>query len=230
MEKSYDVADSSDWLSTPLAPLSAVESGLRCQVCKDFYNTPMMTSCSHTFCSLCIRRCLTSDGKCPSCRTPDQELRLRRNWAIEELVTAFQAARPSILKLGEEVKRIEAGGTIVGGHGRKRKLEEVELEMRDGGSDRITRSRSKRSPTVTQDMGGDAQADKTMGHRDSARGQDELKSVVSWSDSRTEENLSACPICGEEMKLEEVFPHLDIHQDGESSKSPRKPARSSLNR
>ena len=103
MDNSYNITDSSDWLNTPVASLRSVEAALRCQVCKDFYNTPMLTTCCHTFCSLCIRRCLTGDGKCPTCRSSDQEIRLRRNWAVEELVDAFTAARPSILKLGQDL-------------------------------------------------------------------------------------------------------------------------------
>ena len=44
------VPDSTDWLATPLAALAPLESALRCQVCKDFFNTPMMTSMkSHDF-------------------------------------------------------------------------------------------------------------------------------------------------------------------------------------
>ncbi|EQL03869.1 zinc finger domain-containing protein [Ophiocordyceps sinensis CO18] len=74
-----DVPDSTDWLGTPLSGLAAVEAALRCQVCKDFYKTPMLTSCSHTFCSLCIRRALSNDGKCPVCRASEQELKLRSN-------------------------------------------------------------------------------------------------------------------------------------------------------
>ena len=94
-----DVADPSDWLNSSIPKIAPVESALRCQVCKDFFDTPMITSCSHTFCSLCIRRCLTSDGKCPVCRSPDQELRLRRNWTVEELVDAYRVARPSLSSL-----------------------------------------------------------------------------------------------------------------------------------
>lgn len=96
---SLDIPDPSDWLKSTAPKLAPVESALRCQVCKDFFDTPMITSCAHTFCSLCIRRCLTSDGKCPACRAPDQELRLRRNWTVQEVVDAFQAARPSLTSL-----------------------------------------------------------------------------------------------------------------------------------
>lgn len=99
MDNIPELLDSSDWLQTTLPHLTPLESGLRCQVCKDFYDTPMITSCSHTFCSLCIRRCLTNDGKCPVCRSPDQEIRLRRNWSVQEIVDAFRHARPNLILL-----------------------------------------------------------------------------------------------------------------------------------
>lgn len=99
MDCIYDFSDPSDWLNTPVASLGPLEMALRCQVCKDFYVTPMITSCSHTFCSLCIRRCLTNDGKCPVCRRTDQELRLRPNCVVEELVDTFKLNRPSFLRL-----------------------------------------------------------------------------------------------------------------------------------
>lgn len=95
----HDVPDSTDWLTTPLTALAAVESALRCQICKDFYKTPMITTCCHTFCSLCIRRALSNEGKCPLCRASEQELKLRSNWAMEEAVQAFINARPATLEL-----------------------------------------------------------------------------------------------------------------------------------
>lgn len=101
MDDSSAVSDSTDWLQTATPQLAQFEAALRCQVCKDFYDTPMITSCSHTFCSLCIRRCLTTDGKCPLCRAPDQELRLRRNCTVEELVEVFKTARPALILLGK---------------------------------------------------------------------------------------------------------------------------------
>jgi E3 ubiquitin-protein ligase RAD18 len=117
-DNAADLHDSTDWLITPLPALRAVEAALRCQVCKDLYTTPMITSCSHTFCSLCIRRCLTHDGKCPACRASDQEMRLRQNWAVGELVEAFKKARPEILEfVTRPVQRSSSP---------KRKLDEVE--------------------------------------------------------------------------------------------------------
>lgn len=100
MDNLSGLSDPSDWLETSLPQLVSLESVLRCRVCKDFYETPMITSCSHTFCSLCIRRCLTNDGICPVCRCPDQEIRLRRNWSVQEAVEIFRHARPTLIELG----------------------------------------------------------------------------------------------------------------------------------
>jgi E3 ubiquitin-protein ligase RAD18 len=110
-DESFEVLDSTDWLATPLPKLSAVEAALRCQVCKDFYTSPMITSCSHTFCSLCIRRALSENGLCPGCRTPDQELRLRFNSTVYDMVEAFKAARPEVLEYTKERPRIPARST-----------------------------------------------------------------------------------------------------------------------
>jgi E3 ubiquitin-protein ligase RAD18 len=147
-DDAYSLPDSTDWLATPLPSLAAVDSALRCQVCKDFYTTPMITSCSHTFCSLCIRRSLTHDGKCPACRANDQEMKLRQNWAMEELVDAFKKARPAVLEFATRpVERILSP---------KRKREEAE----DGNSPLRKRTRSGRripgaSQTVVYDSDGD---------------------------------------------------------------------------
>ena len=153
MDISFDVPDPSDWLDTSVKQLAPVEKALRCQVCKDFFDTPMITSCSHTFCSLCIRRCLTNDGKCPACRTMDQELRLRRNWTVQEIVDAFKLARPAILQLGQTTVTTSRGSGPING---KRKLantdieglgsEEEEEAEGEGKHERRTRSQKRRSP------------------------------------------------------------------------------------
>lgn len=96
-----DVPDSTDWLGTPLPGLMQVEQAFRCHVCKDFYSSPMITSCNHTFCSICIRRCLSVDGKCPLCRALDQESKLRGNWALREAVDAFVKSRASVLRFAK---------------------------------------------------------------------------------------------------------------------------------
>jgi E3 ubiquitin-protein ligase RAD18 len=146
MDSSFSVPDPSDWLQTPVSLLGPVESALRCQVCKDFFNTPMITSCSHTFCSLCIRRCLTTDGRCPSCRAQDQEIKLRPNPIVQELVDTFQVARPVILQLGEAAKNNKSNAA----KGKsKRKLSDTDIGKEDcdksGGQERRTRLQHRKT-------------------------------------------------------------------------------------
>jgi E3 ubiquitin-protein ligase RAD18 len=110
------ISDSTDWLSTPVSGLATVESGLRCRVCRDFYKTPMLTSCLHTFCSVCIRRALANDGKCPACRAPEQEYKLRWIGALDDVVDAFVKVRSTVLSLAKAGNEEEAQSP-------KRKLE-----------------------------------------------------------------------------------------------------------
>jgi len=141
-DESFEVQDSTDWLATPLPKLSAVEAALRCQVCKDFYSSPMITSCSHTFCSLCIRRALSENGLCPGCRTPDQELRLRFNNTVYDMVETFKAARPEVLEYTKERPIIPARSASP-----KRRRELSEL---DGAEDGPSAKRTRSSRRVAQ--------------------------------------------------------------------------------
>lgn len=151
--ESFDLPDSTDWLDTPLSLLAPLESSLRCQICKDFYDTPVITSCSHTFCSLCIRRFLSVEGKCPICRSQDQELKLRGNWVVQELVEQFKNARESVLTLArKEAARLARGYDEISQPSlKKRKLSQVDeqdgaVAEEDAASPRMrTRSRSQRA-------------------------------------------------------------------------------------
>ena len=144
MNDLFDIEDPSDWLQTSTPLIATIDAASRCQVCKDFYDTPMITSCSHTFCSICIRRCLTNDGKCPACRAPDQELRLRRNWTVQELVDGFKAARPALLNLGKTLTT--ANGEVKDARD-KRKAEDLEGEEIDEVHRHLAQRRKTRSNT-----------------------------------------------------------------------------------
>lgn len=214
--KAFTIADSTDWLGTALADFAPLESALRCQVCKDFFDTPMMTSCSHTFCSLCIRRCFAADGRCPTCRATDQDSKLRRNWTAQELVDTFQRARPSALELarrGAAETGPESGSGAKKARGRgsekKRKLDEIQ-DSEDGGDlseeeaerrpVRKTRTQPRRSATSSRtpeiiDLEDDGDGDFVAEEED--------------EEAQPNDGLVACPMCNKRMKEEAVFSHLD---------------------
>ncbi|OHE94040.1 DNA repair protein rad18 [Colletotrichum orchidophilum] len=205
-----DVPDSTDWLSTPLPALSAVEASLRCQVCKDFFKTPMLTSCCHTFCSLCIRRALSNDGKCPLCRASDQELKLRSNWSLEEVVESFVKARKDTLHFARTAGQGQRGSN---GNAAKRRLVE------EGGEQQPETKRLRSSARLSRTRSGQAAAapvreDDEAEQMDQAQEDDETEDA----DFTPDDGLVPCPICSSRMKEAQVFRHLDTC-DG--SKSPR---------
>ncbi|KAK2627807.1 hypothetical protein QTJ16_002453 [Diplocarpon rosae] len=179
--------DSTDWLDTPLRSLSAVDSALRCQVCKDFYQTPMITSCSHTFCSLCIRRCLSNDGQCPACRTKDQELKLRNNTVVEDLVEAFRKGRPDVLEFARRPAAEERGPSP------KRRRELVE----SGDEEEAPKKRTRTSG-------------RTAGKRAPPRSQTMIEDTDEEDEDYVPENgFVLCPICQNEVKETTINAHID---------------------
>ncbi|CAD6448748.1 7636299b-5a21-4a8c-93aa-7f2d6bd87c5e [Sclerotinia trifoliorum] len=191
-DDSFDIADSTDWLGTPLSQFADVDSLLRCQVCKDFFTTPMITSCSHTFCSLCIRRCLNNDSKCPTCRSNDQEIKLKPNAAIEDLVEAFKRARPAALELA---RRPAVESTVTSP---KRKREILDLCGLDEQVNKKTRASSRQAARRLE----------------SAEAAEASKDVIVMDDGENDadfipdDGLTACPVCNRRMTAKSVEAHI----------------------
>ncbi|KAJ1732509.1 E3 ubiquitin-protein ligase rad18 [Coemansia biformis] len=89
--------DPSDWPAEHTG-LRDLDQLLRCPICKEYFTTAMAAaSCGHTFCSLCVRRCLTQETKCPSCRAPLTESDLHPSRLIDSLLRAFVGGRQRLL-------------------------------------------------------------------------------------------------------------------------------------
>ena len=222
MPEQYEVTDSTDWLPTPLSSLAQLESSLRCQVCKDFFTTPMITSCSHTFCSLCIRRYLSQEGKCPACREPDQEIKLRRNWVVEELVTNFTASRKGLLEFAQNAA--QSGGDANAESQRPKKRRKMEPPATNGVERRSTRSQSRRAdisdsqqsevspPEVILDSEDEGSVYEDTGASSPRRPPKPAQEPHEPNDGRV-----ACPCCHRRMKESQINAHLDKCIAGDSS-------------
>ncbi|KAH7395151.1 hypothetical protein DE146DRAFT_615575 [Phaeosphaeria sp. MPI-PUGE-AT-0046c] len=190
MDTTFDLPDSTDWLKTSLPAFEPLEAALRCEVCKEFLSNPVITLCSHTFCSICIRRCIASDGKCPSCKTACSSDKLLPNIAVREVVMRFQEARAKALDMARADKEDNESASK-----KKRKLDETDIE--DGEPVRQTRSRQARSKS-SRDAGlEDAPIEVADSEED---GDDDFLPV----------GMAKCPICTTAMKAEQVYNHLDI--------------------
>lgn len=198
MDGVFDIADSTDWLNTPLKDLAPLENALHCQVCKEFINTPMITSCSHTFCSRCIRTSLSGDGKCPACRAPDQASKLRNNWALQEIVGMFMEARPAVLQVARKEQEAAATQTRRPGK-RKRVIVDPDNMVPEENDGRTTRSQARRIAASQEDII----------EIDDADGDADFEPELDPDDGKVE-----CPLgCGKRMKMEQVEPHLDRCED-----------------
>ena len=203
MDGAFDIPDSTDWLNTPLRDFSTLENALHCQICKEFYDTPMITSCSHTFCSKCIRTCLSTDGKCPACRAADQASKLRNNWALQEVVAAFLAARPTALHVARKEKEQSEEAAKRPGKRKRAVLDAHADDVVEVENDvRTTRSKSRRVAASQNSQTEPIEIDDTDGDDDFEPG------------SVPGDGLVDCPLgCGKRMKIQAVDPHLDRCED-----------------
>ncbi|KAI0508687.1 hypothetical protein F5B22DRAFT_387534 [Xylaria bambusicola] len=206
------VADSTDWLSTPLSGLSAVEAALRCQVCKDFYKTPMLTSCNHTFCSLCIRRALSTAGKCPLCRASEQEMKLRSNWSMEEVVAAFTQTRSAVLDFATRPPPREDMS--------KRKADDM-VAIEDGGEEEDMTPSSQRSSKRLRSSARLSKTRSMAATAEIARQESHIPDPEpEQPEPEPDDGLVACPICWRRMKAILVDKHIDTTCPGEPQPQP----------
>ncbi|XP_070559894.1 E3 ubiquitin-protein ligase RAD18-like [Ptychodera flava] len=88
----------SDW-PKELAELREIDSLLQCNICFSYIETAMiLPTCSHNYCSLCIRKYLSYKSNCPTCNTPVLEPELRNNRVLDNLVKNFISVRKKLLK------------------------------------------------------------------------------------------------------------------------------------
>ncbi|BGP38070.1 E3 ubiquitin-protein ligase rad18 [Rhodotorula kratochvilovae] len=88
-------AASLDAASDFTAPtLAALDHSLRCPICAELFTAPViLTACSHSFDSRCLRHYLASNKRCPSCLQETTEDRIRVNLALQGTVAAWKDAR-----------------------------------------------------------------------------------------------------------------------------------------
>ncbi|KAK9386113.1 hypothetical protein V1515DRAFT_616828 [Lipomyces mesembrius] len=233
-----EISDPSDWTGTRLPSLLMLDSSLRCRICKDFFKSPFMTECAHTFCSLCIRKCIASTPTseaacCPICRAPVLEIRLRRNQVVEDLVEWFENARAAIMTTAKEepvVITVPVASTVservssLERRGRKRRRDSVDEvpstsvspESGESALRRAARRGSRKvSYEVKLDIGDESEHEtapfdhgKEPDVRSSASSKGDSSFII-LDDDGNSEGLVPCPVCNVEMTSQEVQIHLD---------------------
>ncbi|CAK9795680.1 E3 ubiquitin-protein ligase RAD18 [Anthophora quadrimaculata] len=76
--------------------LKRIEDLLVCGICYEFMDTSVITSCSHNYCSLCIRKYLHYKTQCPACFTETFEKDLRKNKVLDEIISQFSQIKDKL--------------------------------------------------------------------------------------------------------------------------------------
>ncbi|KAH0364159.1 DNA repair protein rad18, partial [Aureobasidium melanogenum] len=149
----------------------------------------------------------------------DQASKLRRNWALEEVVGAFKTARTVALEIATKDKKEKEDAPT-------RLSKRRRTERHSGGSDltvRTTRSQSKRTQQVDQQP---ATFDGLNGEGSDGE-YTENGSTQPERQPTPDDGLVACPICQTRMKEEVVFNHIGTSACTSPSQQKRNPPRAS---
>ncbi|KAJ1723801.1 E3 ubiquitin-protein ligase rad18 [Coemansia erecta] len=234
MDSYYDLEDPSDWPAA-LPHLRELDQLFRCPVCKEYLDAPMVvTNCGHTFCSLCVRRCLTQETKCPSCRAPTTESELHPNRLVESLLREFRRGRPQLLST---IKAASKSQSVVG---RKRPRVSGNTADRDESISAETSKKYSAHVDLTasdiENIDGlsDMEMDGDASRHESASADDTDSDFVPETGSRRVTKRSpgkppqrkvttasvACPNCEQDVRQARINWHLDRCLAGLSTDDP----------
>jgi CHAT domain-containing protein len=91
-----------DWLgfTWPIKQISLHENNLMCPICHELLSSAMTFSiCSHTFCSLCIRRALEYRTSCPICNAAVSTSSMYNNHLVDRIIQTYVAMVPVLIDL-----------------------------------------------------------------------------------------------------------------------------------
>ncbi|KAG7213107.1 hypothetical protein KM043_002430 [Ampulex compressa] len=80
------------------AELKRIEELLICGICYEYMKTTVITSCSHNYCSLCIRKYLHYKTQCPTCFEQTFERDLRKNKVVDDIIGLFSHIKERLQK------------------------------------------------------------------------------------------------------------------------------------
>lgn len=180
--------------------LKDFDSLLRCHICKDILNIPVITPCSHTFCSVCIRDYLRNgnDENCPLCLNDLNDSLLRPELLLNEICKCYKMEIKSVI-----VNKLNFSNTTIADtedikpnkNSHKRKLGNSSNESFSLLKQQQTSKKPKMGPnnnTIIDMLSRKKQKSPNIAHN--------------LSDNNTKEK-SYCPICNNQFSLKYLQEH-----------------------
>ncbi|KAI8375095.1 hypothetical protein EDC96DRAFT_497885 [Choanephora cucurbitarum] len=188
--------------------LQVLDEHLRCPICKELFNTTMMVStCSHSFCALCIRRSLSAEQTCPKCRKEAVEKSLIHNYDLDNVVRSWKDARKLLVSLDRPASYVlQPASTSI------QPIQDDDFQPVSN-TRRSTRIHSQTKPNYV---------DTPYPHRPSTTAQPMTSPVnhpatTSQPTGSSEKDRVECPICQQSMPQAVVNIHLDRCLKGDRS-------------
>nr|XP_018904049.1 PREDICTED: E3 ubiquitin-protein ligase RAD18-like [Bemisia tabaci] len=76
--------------------LKELDDLLKCSICYEYMQTTLISACSHSFCSICIRRYLQYQNQCPTCFSQLFDNQLRNNRTLDAVVQVYTKVKDKL--------------------------------------------------------------------------------------------------------------------------------------
>lgn len=225
---SMDVQDPTDFPPASTAPgLRALDSTLRCNICQELYEAPVVLTCGHCFCSLCARTQLGEKPTCPTCWKETTISSFRVNLAMEQAVTAWKDARPYVLRMVKEALKAQTMASESPRPSKRRKPNPHSADVLSSLASPQRKSARSRTPSTPKGR---------PNHDVDSSDDDITPEECSGSEPLKNNSNIECPVCTKSVPMTRINDHLDSScksyllsdKTASSSKSEQKDAWSKL--
>jgi len=169
-------------------PLAQLQQHTACNICYDTLSVSLSLPCFHSFCSLCIRRCLHFTPSCPLCHAPASVADLRPNFALSQialLVAALQPALEHTLEQAAMTWAKEHGCAELDGEAEEEHIGDGPPDKAAAGAAAVAAASTAAAPASSSSAGG-------------------ANSAVPAATAKVE-----CPCCGLSIVAARINRHLD---------------------
>ncbi|CAO3680397.1 unnamed protein product [Rhizopus stolonifer] len=181
--------NANDFLSNDLQKM---DEQLRCPICKELYKVAsMITSCSHSFCSLCVHQCLSEETVCPQCRKQAFTNNIVYNAELDNFVRLWQSARETLQNADKWLSTNKTRNLVL--PVQDIQLEDNDLNINFQPSPQRRSTRLENKPVIDTTTQLDPESGPLIG-----------------------DSMVECPICSQMMKYAKLNKHLDGCTNGDS--------------
>ncbi|CAO3680401.1 unnamed protein product [Rhizopus stolonifer] len=204
--------NANDFLSNDLQKM---DEQLRCPICKELYKVAsMITSCSHSFCSLCVHQCLSEETVCPQCRKQAFTNNIVYNAELDNFVRLWQSARETLQNADKWLSTNKTRNLVL--PVQDIQLEDNDLNINFQPSPQRRSTRLENKPVIDTTTQLDPESGPLIG-KNIYLGVGVYADLFFFFLGENEgDSMVECPICSQMMKYAKLNKHLDGCTNGDS--------------